>query len=398
MANIDLWGVTETGFYRPTIDDIIYEKNRKAKEIFGEDFDTSEQTPQGKFFRINAAAESKLFEIAEQIYYSIFPNTATGLSLDRVCSSVNLNRESARFAAHKIRVYGTQNYLIEAGTLFKNVAGVEFYTSQDATINRVETGQEGTAAYFTDVVVYCTESGTIGNVQNINSTVEVDTDISTVMYLSVVAYGTEIESDPDLRAKFQTVVQGLGTNTDASIKANVLRVAGVNDVIIIDNPTDNSVVVSSSLTIEPKSYAVIVYADDTNINSDIAEAIFLKAPLGIKQSGLEEETVVDNSGMEHLIKFSYVAATTISVVVECDVNNMFEDNGTEEIKQRITDYINNLGIGQEVIYSQLYNYVYDVTGVYKVTKMTINGNTVDIPINNIEIAKVGSIAVTVTGV
>lgn len=397
MAGIELWGVTDTGFYRPTIEDIVAERNKKAKEIFGDDFDTSSQTPQGKYFRVNAAAESKLCEIVEGVYYSAYPNTATGVSLDRVCSGVNLDREEAGEAAHLIRVYGTQGHIKEGGTLFKNVAGIEFYNSEEAVINTAD-GDE----YYADIIVYCTESGTVGNVQNINSTVEVDTNISRIEYIKTVTYGTDIESDPDLRDKYDVVVQGLGTNTDAAIKANVLRVAGVNDVFIIDNnttaaktitPSDDSV---TPLTIAAKSYAVIVYTDDTSNTAEIAEAIRQKEPLGIVQSGNVEVTTVDDSNTEKVVKFTFVSPVSLDINVTCKVDDTFEDGGIDSIKDSITKYINGLGIGEEVVYSQLYNYIYDVTGVYKITNMSLNGGINDIALSRIEVAKVGNISVTVT--
>ena len=399
MANMSLWGVTEHGFYRPTVEDIINEKNKKAKEVFGEDFDTNEQTPQGKFFRINAASESKLCEIAEQVYYSIFPSTATGISLDRACGFVNLSRESARHAAHMIRVYGKNGYVIPSGTLFKNPAGIEFYNSAAVTINNSEpaTQVDGTL-YYADFTVYCTQSGAVGNVQNINSTVAVNTNINQIVYLSVVAYGSDTESDPDLRAKFDTVVQGLGTNTEAAIVANVLRVPGVNDVIVIDNNTGSDMVISDDLTVASRTYAVIVYADDTSISTEVANAIFERRPLGIVQSGLESVVITDDSGTEHTMRFTYVSSKPINIEIQCNVDDAFPAGGIDAVKESVSKYINGLGIGEEVVYSQLYNYIYDVTGVYKVTSLKINNGTADIPINRIEIARTGTITVTTTEV
>ena len=132
---MDLWGVSDKGFYRPTVDDILNAKNVLAKEIFGEDFDTDELTPEGMFFRITATAQSKLCEMAEGVYYSIFPHTATGVSLDRVCEFVNLTRNGAISAQHTLRVFGELGYIIEAGTLFKNSDGIEFYATENSEIS-----------------------------------------------------------------------------------------------------------------------------------------------------------------------------------------------------------------------------------------------------------------------
>ncbi len=395
MANMDAWGVSETGFYRPTLEDIINEKNKKAKKIFGEDFETGELTPQGKFFRICAAAESKLCEIGESIYYSFAPSTARGISLDRVCEFANLTRESAGYAIHRLRVFGTFEYVVPAGTVFKNNSGITFYSSQDAVISNEETA--GSNIYYALVTVQCTESGTIGNVTDINDTNEVNTDIKAVTWYDTVAYGTPIESDPDLRNKFNKVVQGIGTNTSASIKANLLRVDGVNDVIIINNNTTENIPVGS-LTVASGSYAVIVHSDDTTIDNDIATAIFEKHPLGVIQSGIKSVTIKDEANVEHIMKFSYVETQTIDINIKCVVDDTFTSisDGVNQITNNVTSYINGLGIGETVVFSRLYDYIYNVTGVYEVSDMTINGDRMNIPVEKLKIAKVGNVTVDIT--
>lgn len=396
MASTDLWGVTDKGFYRPTLEDIIAEKNKVAKEIFDEDFDTGELTPQGKMLRINAAAQNKLCEIAEGIYYSIFPSTARGVSLDRVSEFVNLTRENAGYAVHSLKVDGEQNYVVEAGTLFRNTAGIEFYAVENATIEQEET-VDGGVVYYAEVTVQCTESGIVGNVRDINDTSEVNTSIHSVVYNDIIAYGTEIESDPELRAKFSKAVQGLGTNTTAAIKANVLRVVGVNDVIIIDNNSDEDIVLSDTLTIASGTYGVIVHSDDLENEENVAQAIFSKQPFGIKQSGNKAVTIIDEANIDHIVKFSYVEKVDINVSISCTVDSTFLSDGLTQIQDNIKSYINSLGIGEEVVYSRLYDAMHNVTGVYKVTDITANGKKTDIAIPKINIAKAGNITVSITG-
>lgn len=401
MANIESWGVTDKGYYCPTFDDIIAEKNKKAKTLFGQDFDTDEKSFAGKLFQINAAAELKLCQIGEDIYYSIFPNTAKGLSLDRVCEFVNLQREGGGSAVHRLKVYGEEDYVIPAGTLFKDSkTSMEFYSLHRVAINNEEAAQEeGVFTYYANVEVQCVQSGESGNTTNIDSLVEVDTHIYSVTYDAQLSYGTPLETDPELREKFSKVINGLGTSNDAAIKANVLRVSGVNDVIIIDNNTDENIVISDDLTITNGSYAIIVHSDgmtEQNDN-DIAQAIFEKQPFGITQCGNKSVIVKDDSGTEHTVKFTYVAITTINVSITIKKDNTFTSDGEQAIRDNVTKYINGLGIGDEVVYSRLYDYIYNVTGVHKVTDITLNDGKTDIEIPKINIAKVGSIDVTIEG-
>ena len=396
MATSDIWGVTETGFYRPTLEDIINEKNKKAKQIFGEDFDVDEKTPQGKFFRVNAAAESKLCEIAEGIYYSIFPSTARGISLDRVCDFANLTRENAGYAVLELKVIGTEGHTIPAGTIFKNDAGLEFYSTSDAVINNNEFNDSSgdSEICYAVVNVQCTESGEIGNVTNVNSLKVVDTNVEKVEYVQNISRGTEIESDPELREKFTKVIQGMGTNTREAIKANVLRVSGVKNVILIDNTKNDDMGISQALTVAQGTYAIVVHSDDLTNSVEVAKAIFEKQPLGIPQSGNTFVTIKDEAGINQDIRFTYVDVVDIDVHIECVFDSSFTADGEKLIANNITSYVNSLDIGEEVVFSRLYDHIYNVTGVRKVTELTLNGEKSDIEIERTSIAKIGTITIS----
>lgn len=101
-------GLTTTGYVRATYAEILESKIRKAKDLFGEDIDTSEITPLGKFIRINAYDQALAEEEIEQVYYSRFPNSASGVSLDRLCVFVGLTRNPATAARYKVEVFGEQ--------------------------------------------------------------------------------------------------------------------------------------------------------------------------------------------------------------------------------------------------------------------------------------------------
>lgn len=75
-------GLTDKGFVRRTYDDILNDKIAMAKELFGEDIDTSDQTAIGKFIRITAYDQAMAEEEIEKVYFARFPNTASGQSLE----------------------------------------------------------------------------------------------------------------------------------------------------------------------------------------------------------------------------------------------------------------------------------------------------------------------------
>lgn len=397
MANMDLWGVTDKGFYCPTEAEILAEKIKYAKELFGEDISVSEKTPLGKLLRIDAAHEHKLFETAEGVYYSFSPATATGVSLDRALAFIRASRNPATSAKHLIRVYGDKDYEIKAGELFRSSAGVVFYATSNSAINTPQSEDEDNMLYYADIAVQCTTPGEMGNVSNIDRTVNVNTRISSVQYIKQLAAGENTETDAAARERYDAIIDGLGSNTMSSIIANVMRVNGVHTCIIKNNITDEDIAISEDLILKSGTYAVIVYAD-SSLSEKIAEAIFEKQPFGIPQSGLEVVTVLDIAGEYHNVKFSFVSEKATDIYVKCTITSDFTADGKEQIANNIKSYVNNLAIGKPLIYSHLFKEIHSVAGVDDVIELTINGSTSNISAADIEIIKAGEITVETTEV
>lgn len=391
MANPESWGVTSSGFYCPTYSEIITEKAKTARKLFGDDIDTGEQTALGKFIRIDAKDDQRLYQLAEQLYYSRFPNTATGISLDRICALAGITRKPASYARHVIRVYGTNGHSVSAGTRFKSDNGSIFWCQQTKTINQMDLVNDVTL-YYTDVTVECETAGTIGNVSTINSLVEVDPDVTAVEYQSAEVVGKGEETDVALRERFTKVVQGLGTNSKTSIIAALLKLSYVNDAIIIDNNTSVDKTISEDFTISGRSYGVIVHAVNDEHTDEIARVIFSKQPLGILQSGTTSALVYDESETEHSVKFSYARDKSINIAVTCKVSSSF--NSDAELRLALQNAVSNLKIGEDVIYSSFYKYLYNVSDIIEVTELKLNDNTSNIIIAQDEVAKLGTITLT----
>ena len=136
---------TEKGYNRPTYSDILDQQIERAKVLFGEDIETDEKTPLGKYIHINAQDIAELHEILETVYYARFPDSATGQSLDRLLPFAGITRNQASYAKHKIKFTGTAGETIPGGFLVA-AGGLQFYTLEDYLID-----EGGTVTGF----VYC---------------------------------------------------------------------------------------------------------------------------------------------------------------------------------------------------------------------------------------------------
>ena len=367
--------LTETGFSRRTYDEILTDKIAKAKELFGEDIETSELTPLGKFIRINAYDQALIEEEAEKIYYSIFPNTATGTSLDRLCTFAGITRNPATAAKYLVLLNGTVGATIGAGFLVGTESGVNYaiigtaIPNYDGTVE-IEDGNVVIVSGGTLAVVECVGSGSadewdgsgeMGNVDasEIVKIVNPSADVTSVEGLRVLTKGNEVESDYSLRQRFAIARDGLGSGTEASIIAAVMRVPTVENVGIIVNE-------------DTHSFECFV-AGGEDYHKEIAEAIFNKKSIGIKTTGQISYDVEDVSGGTYTVYFSHTGEIKVYVKVAIKTSNLYEGmDGESEIQGNISTYIDSLEIGKSVVLSALYGKVHSVTGVTEVTSLLLS--------------------------
>lgn len=366
-------GLTEVGYVRKTYDEILDDKISKAKELFGEDIETDDTTPLGKFIRINAYDQAEAEEEAEAIYYARFPNTAIGTSLDRLCVFVGITRNPASAATYKVDVFGTAGKKVPFGFLVGTESGITYYNTAEVTLDENGEGE---------LIVECTETGEIGNVNyaEINQITNPDADVTSVIGTSAVSLGTEIESDYSLRKRFEQAREGSGSCNENSIKASLIRVPTVTSAGVIVNDTDT--IVSGR---PPHSFECYVSGGE-NYHEEIAKMIFEKKPLGIKTCGNVSQTITDEGGYTHEIKFSHTAYVDVRVKVSVRTVATFEgETGTAQISSNIESYVNNLGVGTSVILSALYGQIHAVTGVKEVVSLTLSTDGASYTESNIDI-------------
>lgn len=375
--------LTNLGYERPTFEDLLEAQVERAKLLFGEDIDTNDNTPLGKYIRLNVTDLADVYEILEKIYFARFPNTATGVSLDRLCVFAGISRNPATHAQHNIRFIGTAGeYVPEAFEVGTADGTLTFHTYDSLRI-----GEDGTVIG----VVECEQAGEVGNVMvgKIDTIVNPDANVESIEHLSIKVYGEEIESDVDLRDRFNATLSGAGSSTAAAISGAIARVPLVDGVAVLENDTDNTVD-----GIPPHSFECFVLSPESQ-DTLVAEAIFNKKPLGIKAHGDVQVGIVDESGVSHIVSFSRTIQKNIYIKLVIDVNNYFETDGKEQIKSYITQYINTLKNGEKVYLSGIYGYIYKAAGVVNVPTllMSTDGSTystADVSVNINEVARINT--------
>lgn len=353
-------GLTMNGYVRRSYDDILSDKIQRAKELFGEDIDTSDLTPLGKFIRINAYDQALAEEEIEAVYYARFPDTASGQNLDRLLVFGGIARNPAEPARYTISVQGTAGHAIEAGFLVGTDTGLTFYAVEGATI-----GSSGACT----LTVECTIAGLIGNVNAgaINRIVNPDANITSVEGTARLVSGADEESDVSLRKRLKAAIAGAGSCNTNAIRSALLRVPTVTFADVVENDQDTT----DSDGRPPHSFECYVVGGE-DYTQEIAEKIFEKRPVGIQAVGDISKTIIDASGKTRSVSYSRPEAVNVLVHVKVETTTSFPTDGAEKIKANISGYISGLGIGKSLAYTSLYCCIYGVPGVADVSALELS--------------------------
>lgn len=373
--------LTDKGFARPSYDDLLQRQSDRAKVLFGDDIDTSEQSVLGKYIRINVQDLAECYELLEGIYYARFPGSARGQNLERLCAFAGIARNPATHAKIKVRFHGKAGAAIPAAFLLAG-SGMTYYMNADYAI-----GSSGEC----EALATCTVAGELGNLPSGTelSIVRPSPDLRKAEYISIEAYGQNREGDTALRLRFGKSISGSGSATMNAIRGAISRVPLVDGVTIIENDSD-----TTTDGRPPNSFECYVLAPESQ-DGVIAKAIFGKKPLGIKCVGTEEVQLVDDGGKTHHIRFSRTVQKEIHVRVKIKVNQNFEVNGDDRIKDNLLEHINNLTNGEMVYLSGLYGCIHKIQGVVNVQELMLSEDGASFTAGNIgigeyEIARTGN--------
>lgn len=187
------YGVTDDGFVIKTLSVIKAEIEADLKSSFGEQINLTPQSVFGQLVALFAEREHELWELAQDIYNSGNPNTASGTSLENILDLSSLEKITARPSTIEDQVFfGTASTVIPAGTQISvlNDSSTIFETDEEVTLasgtDAVQTITfTGTPSSGTFTLVYNTDEETTSLAYNASNT-DVQTALNALNSLSGV--------------------------------------------------------------------------------------------------------------------------------------------------------------------------------------------------------------------
>ena len=346
-------GITAQGFEKKTFNEVLNEMIAEAQNLFGDDIDLRDETFMKQWLVIMAFKESERWDILEDIYNNYSVTQATNISLDYAVKFQGIRRKAAVKSTTPLTLNGDNGIVINSGYIVQTENEIKFETVTSGTI----TG--GTVNLEVKALI----AGADGNVLA-NTITEVEsplTGLNSVNNTLDADGGLEQESDESLRIRFlESLARGGGSTTDA-IRAAVLTLEAVEDCLIFENETDTTV-----NTIPPHAFKPYVLG---GTDLYIQTAIYDVKSVGIESNGTLENIFTDNSGNE--ITIGFTRPTNINVWVEVTVTNdgNYPVDGDTQIELAVIDYVDSLGIGEDVVLFSLSNTI--ANNVQGVTNLAI---------------------------
>lgn len=388
------YGITIDGFVIKPLEVIRDEIDSYQRSNIDPGLDLDDQSALGQVNASHAIQLAEMWELAQAVYNAMYPDSASGDSLDNVCSITG----TARSPQEKTYIAGVQvtlnpNAGLPAGSVahLSNQPNARFLSVSAVPADPV-------GGVFT-VDFEAEEAGaTVVVAGQLNTIAEPVTGWTAVNNPNAGVTGRDIETDSELRIKRIDELEAQGSTNVNSIRADLLRLDSVADARVFENDTE----VTDAAGIPPKSIYCVTRG---GVSADIAEQIFESKAAGIGTYGSENETVVDSEGTEHEIYFDYATELTYYAALTILTDPLVFDAtaGPIAVKANIAEYVNALRIGGDVIYDLIKCAVFEVPGVLKITALVHDfsaspASTTDLVVDETEYAlsDVANIALTVT--
>jgi len=133
------WGVTAAGFARKRLVDVLADVYAALRAAFGGGIRLAADSRYGRLAGVYAAQEASLWEVAEQVFWSQYRATATGVAFDLALAQTGHRRLAAEASQCWCRLDGTQATVVEEPAQVRNpLTGDAYALTADVTIDAAD--------------------------------------------------------------------------------------------------------------------------------------------------------------------------------------------------------------------------------------------------------------------
>lgn len=264
---------------------------------------------------------------------------------------------------------------IPSGTRVSN-GNLVFTTTANAVIGVGETISDEVGAIAENVgLEYNVKENTITTIES-----NLSAEIVSVNNPRQAVGGTDAETQTQMLKRFKYFINGLQGSNRYGIMAGVLGVEGVRSVSIDEH-------------FPPKSdiYNFTVYVDDGtgSLSQDLKNTV---TDL-INGNDTEENPGLRAAGTN--VEVSAATIVSINIELTATIYRVEEARIQNDITVKLQEYINGLGIHENVVLSSIIVLLKQIPGITDISGLTVNGSTDNIVIGVNQIARFGSVDIEI---
>lgn len=453
------YGITTNGFVIKRLEDCRAELDAAYRVAFGTGIKTTPDTVFGKLIAIHADREAQLWELAEAIYNSQYPNSASGQALANIGQYTNIAPNPATKSVVTAYLAGTNGVVVPIGTRvavidsgdqFGLTASVVLSGSQISISGITRAGAVATAtsvahgrAALSWIFIVGANQSEYNGLKQIATVPTADTFTFAVAGTPATPATGVIVGDPATAASFEAVdtgpvsalagtlteivnpvigwtrvenaldaTLGLASETDSDFRARRLdsiaglgaaRHAAIRSSLLTLSGVTNAAVFVNDLDVAdgdgrpPHSIECLVVG---GVDQTIRDKIWERKAAGIQTHGTVTGTVVDTQGIAQTVKFSRATDVNIYLILDIVTNAEFPAGGSALVLAEILAFGVSLDVGEDVIvHPTLEAVIANVSGITDVTVKigTAPAPTLDnnIVISPVQIARFDSSRITI---
>ena len=332
--------ITASGFSVKRLSDILSEINSEFQGNFGDNIDLEPSSPLGQIIGIFSERESLIWELAEDLYSSQYPDTSDGRSLDLTASLTGTTRRPASFSTiSNGQARGDENTDVPRGTIIETSAGIQFETLSDATINIADGGEWRTA----NIPMRAIDSGPqLAAAGTLSEIVTPISGMDSFTNLSDAILGADSETDAELKLRRRQELNFPGVATRGAIQASLSSRPLVSSVQVFENKNE----VADADGRPPHSIEAMIQGD---FNDALGRALFNLAAAGTSFYGNQSVDFVDSEGFNQNVRFSRPVLTNIFAKFTITTSNDYPPNGDNQLKLATENFGKNLEVGDTII-------------------------------------------------
>lgn len=368
--------ITSAGITIPTYADIYASLQASFQGIYGSDSVISPDSQDGNMLAVFAKAQSDTNNVIVAVYQAFSPSFAQGANLSTLVRINGLTRDVATNSTVVVTITGTAGTTINNGVV-QDLNGNLWNLPASVTIPFAGAiDADATAQLVGAITAPINSVNIIFNPQLGWATVNNPVHIAQV--------GAPIETDAQLRVRQAISVALPALSPLTAIFAAIGQLPGVTEWTVYENNTS----VTDANGVPSHSIDVIVAGGDL---LTIAQTIQKTKSEGTGTYGAETFTVIDpGSGLPVVIHFDVLTEVPIYVSMTIKALPNFTTATTPLIQNAVAAFLEQLPIGGEVFYSQLYSPAsLDSVGpgaTYYITSLTVGLAPSPVGIANIPIA------------